>query len=487
MINKKTYLEYYDVSLTNKGDDVYYIEIRSTQKKPISWDKVKIFVFDTWHDDLIYWVTNSSNFIWIEVKSKYGIGSITVIPDNIDEKHKDYLIVYDYINKKEFKPVIGVFVHPNTQERIDKTKRHLESLKKTNIPVYLCSNMRCPDELINLCDGYIYTGPNELCNVPTDIKDKKKYLESSIKNPITIYPEEFKFYQDHYFINGVGTYLWSAAKCLKTSINFLEQQGYSHIMISEGEFILDNFDREKPQLILKDMWENEIVLDFFHTHGSQYLQAYLWFGNIKHLNETFKDITKEDKHYPKSNSNINAFVLCEKYYQNKLLTHNNSKKIRVRTINDNVVNILNRYWYTNRTELISYERNDFKTNNYGLDELLSFPLYFPNTKEVFLSVANKNIKTDDLDKNSFDLGITEMNETESVLIVKNNTNTQILNFKVTITNYLNEIVLVKTINECTPDLWFFSTFNTPIDNGYKCDYTVSVTDSGEIIYQGQFN
>jgi hypothetical protein len=106
---------------------------------------------------------------------------------------------------------------------------------------------------------------------------------------------------------------------------------------------------------------------------------------------------------------------------------------------------------------------------------------------VFLSVANKNIKTDDLDKNSFDLGITEMNETESVLIVKNNTNTQILNFKVTITNYLNEIVLVKTINECTPDIWYFSTFNTPIDNGYKCDYTVSVTDSGEIIYQGQFN
>ena len=46
MINKKTYLKYYDVSLTNKGDDVYYIEIRSTQKKPISWDKVKIFVFD---------------------------------------------------------------------------------------------------------------------------------------------------------------------------------------------------------------------------------------------------------------------------------------------------------------------------------------------------------------------------------------------------------------------------------------------------------
>jgi hypothetical protein len=486
-MKKITYLEYYDVLVVNEGEDNFLIEIYSTEKKPKEWKNVKLNIFDSWYDDLVYNTIFESDYLWVRLKSKYGIGSITFTPENCDEKNKDYVIVYNYVSKKEFKPVIGVFVHPNTQERIDKTKQHLESLKRTNIPIYLCSNMGCPDELINLCDGYIYTGPNELCNVPTDIEDKRKYLEYSIKNPITIYPEEFRFYQNHYFINGSGTYLWSAAKCLKISIEYLETNGYSHIMISEGEFTLDELDSEKPQLILKDMWENEIVLDFFHTHGSRYLQAYLWFGDIKHLNETFKDITKEDKHYPKSSSNVNAFVLCEKYYQNKLLTHNNSKKIRVRTINDNVVNILNRYWYTNRTELISYERNDFKTNNYGLDELLSFPLYFPNTKEVFLSVANKNIKTDDLDKNSFDLGITEMNETESVLIVKNNTNTQILNFKVTITNYLNEIVLVKTINECTPDLWFFSTFNTPIDNGYKCDYTVSVTDSGEIIYQGQFN
>jgi hypothetical protein len=486
-MKKITYLEYYDVLIVNEGEDNFLIEIYSTEKKPKEWKNVKLNIFDSWHDDIVYSTTFNSNYLWVRLKSKYDVGSITFIPENFDEKHKDYLIVYDYINKKEFKPVIGVFVHPNTQERINKTKGHLESLKKTNIPIYLCSNMRCPDELINLCDGYIYTGPNELCNVPTDIKDKKKYLESSIKNPITIYPEEFKFYQDHYFINGIGTYLWSAAKCLKTSINFLEQQGYSHIMISEGEFILDEFDSEKPQSILKDMWEKEIVLDFFYTHNSRYLQAYLWFGEITHLNEVFKDVTKEDKHYPKNNSNVNAFVLCEKYYQNKLLSYNSNKKIRVRTTNDNVVNILNRYWYTNRTELIFYERSDFKTNNYGLDELLSFPLYFPNTKEVFLSVANKNIKTDDLDKNSFDLGITEMNETESVLIVKNNTNTQILNFKVTITNYLNEIVLVKTINECTPDLWYFSTFKTPIDKGYKCDYIISLTDSGEIIYQGQFN
>jgi phage regulator Rha-like protein len=487
-MNKKiTYLEYYTVSIKNEENDTFLVELFATEKKPKEWKNVELNIFDSWHDDLVYNTNFESNYLWVRLKSKYGIGSITFIPENFDEKNKDYVIVYDYVSEKEFKPVIGVFVHPNTQERIDKTKKHLESLRRTNIPIYLCSNMGCPDELINLCDGYIYTGPNELCNVPEDIEDKRKYLEYSIKNPITIYPEEFRFYQNHYFINGLGTYLWSAAKCLKISIEYLETNGYSHIMISEGEFILDKLDSEKPQQILKDMWENEVVLDFFHTHGSRYLQAYLWFGNIKHLNEVFKDITKEDKHYPKNNSNVNAFVLCEKYYQNKLLTHNNSKKIRVRTINDNVVNILNRYWYTNRTELISYERNDFKTDDYGLDELLSFPLYFPNTKEVFLSIANKNIKTDNLSKNSFDLGISEINETDSVLVVKNNTNTQILNFKLTIINNFNELVLVKTINECTPDLWFFSTFKTPIDKNYKCDYIISLTDSNIIIYQGQFN
>ena len=118
MINKKTHLEYYDISLTNKGDDLYYIEIKSTSKKPNSWNAVKVCVFDAWHDDLIYNLTTNSDFIWIEVKSKFGIGSITFIPNNFDDGCKDYVIIHDYVEKKEFKPVIGVFVHPNTPEGI---------------------------------------------------------------------------------------------------------------------------------------------------------------------------------------------------------------------------------------------------------------------------------------------------------------------------------------------------------------------------------
>jgi hypothetical protein len=489
MINKKTYLEYYDVSLTNKGDDVYYIEIRSTQKKPISWDKVKIFVFDTWHDDLKYCVTTCSNFIWIEVKSKYGIGSITFIPDNIDEKHKDYLIIHEYVKKEEFKPVIGVFVYPNTSEIIQNVKEHLISLKNTNIPIYLCSNMGCPDELIELCDGFIYTGPNEFCNIPTDILNKQNYIEYSIKNPIIIPPDNFKFYHNHSLSNGKGTYLFSATKSIKIGTDILEKKGYTHIMVSEGEFVLDDKDIEKPLEILKDLWINNIVLDFFYTKNSRYLQAYLWFGNLKHITNSFVDITKKDKHYPKNNenSNANAFLLCEKYYQHKLLSYNPSAKIRVRTIEDNVENVINRYWYSNRTDLLIHKNHDFKLEQCKTNELLSFFLYFSNTKKVFLSIANKNMKSDMLNSNSFDLGVSEMNDNRLVAIVKNFTRSKTLNFKLNLINDNDEVITEILFDECVPDIWRFVIIKKPINYSNKYNYSVSLTDNNEVFYKGQFN
>jgi hypothetical protein len=489
MIIKKTYLEYYEVSLTNKGNDVYYIEIKSTNKKPIDWSDVKISVFDAWHDDLKYCVTTNSNFIWIETKSQYGIGSITFIPNNIDEKNKDYLILHDYIEKEEFKPVIGVFVYPNTSEIIENVKQHLISLKNTNIPIYLCSNMGCPDELIELCDGFIYTGPNEFCNVPIDIKDKQNYINYSIKYPVIIPPDNFKFYHNHSLVNGNGTYLWSATKSIKIATNLLEKKGYTHIMISEGEFILNEKDFENPLQILKDMWINDIVLDFFYTKNSRYLQAYLWFGNLKHISNSFVNITKEDKHYPKNseNSNANAFLLCEKYYQHKLLSYNPSNKIRIRTIEDNVENVKNRYWFSNRADLLVYEKNDFNLKEFNTDELLSFFLYFPNTKKVFLSIANKNIKSDMLNSNSFDLGISEIENNRLVVIVKNLTKSKILNFKLNLTNSDDESIKEIFFDECVPNIWRFVIIEKPIDYVNKYNYTVSLTSNNEIFYKGQFN
>ena len=489
MINKKTHLEYYDISLTNKGDDLYYIEIKSTRKKPNIWNNLKVCVFDAWHDDLIYNLTTNSDFIWIEVKSKFGIGSITFIPDNFDDGCKDYVIIHDYVKKKEFKPVIGVFVHPNTSEGIKNVKEHLISLKNTNIPIFLCSNMGCPDELIEMCDGYIYTGPNEFCSVPKDIEDKQKYLEYSIKCPITIFPQGFKFYHNHSLVNGKGTYLWSAVKSINIATNLLEKKGYTHIMISEGEFVLDEKDSEKPLQILKDMWTNDILLDFFYTSGSRYLQAYLWFGNLKHITESFTDITKEDKHYQKDceNSNATAFLLCEKYYQHKLLSYQHSNKIRIRTDNDNINNVKNRYWFSNKTDLLTYEKNNFNLSKCETDELLSFFLYFPNTEKVFLSIASKNIKSDILNSSSFDLGISEIDTNRLSIIVSNNTKSKILNFKLNLINCENETIREILITDCLPNILRWELIEKPIDYVNKYNYSVSLTENNEIFYKGQFN
>jgi hypothetical protein len=488
-MEKTTHLEYYTILIKDEGEDNFFIQIFSTKKKPKEWENVKISIFDSWHDDLIYETNFNSNYLWVGLKSKYGIGAITFIPNNFDKKHKDYIILHEYVNKKNFKPVIGVFVHPNTQERINVTKKHLISLKKCNIPIYLCSNMGCPDELLELCDGYVYTGPNELCTVPNDIINKQEYLEYSIKNPITIHPENFKFYGNHSFINGMGTYLWSAAKCLKSSITLFEQKGYTHVMVSEGEFMLNELDKNRPIEILRDMWDKDVVLDFYYTNNSRYLQAYLWFGEIEHITKSFNDISKENKHYPKNNnnSNANAFVLCEKYYQNKLFSHNNSDKIRVRTLNNNVENIENRYWYTNRTEIISYDVESFKLEEFNTDELLSFPLYFPNTDEVFLSIADKNIKSDTLDVNSFNLGVSKANDNNLVIIVRNNTNSELLDFKIIFYNDKNKILFEKAFNMCFPNIWYFFSFKKPIDYTHKYDYIISLSNNDKIIYKGQFN
>jgi len=489
MVTKKTYLGYYSISIKLEDNNSYFIEIFSTEKKPNEWEKIKICLFDSWHDDLIYQTTFDSSYLWIRVESKFGVGSITILPENFEDVDKDYLIVHDYSPKKDFNPVIGVFVHPNTPYRIEKVKDHINSLRGSNIPIYLCSNMGCPDELIDLCDGYIYTGPNDLCTVPEEIENKSEYLRYSIKNPLFLYPEKIPFYQEHSFINGRGTYLWSAANSLKKSIHSLEKMGFTHMMVSEGEFILDKKDFETPLEILKNMWQEEIVLDFFYTSGSRYLQAYLWFGEIDHLSKVFFGVSKGDKHFPRNSetSRANALILCEKYYQHKLLSFDPSKKIRVRSVKENFDNIKNRYWYTRRTEVILYEILDFKSDLYKTEEFFSFPLYFPNTREVFLSIAGDNTKSDSLDSGSFDLGVTETKEDELTIIAINKTRSKVLNFKMDLYHNSGEIVETREITRCSPGFFYFLVLEKPEGYSGSYGYSVFLTEGGETIYDGKIN
>jgi hypothetical protein len=488
-MNKKiTHLEYHTVSIECREDDNFFIEIHSTTKKPKNWENTKVCVFDSWYDDLIHETSFNSDYLWISIKSVHGIGAITFLPDGFDEKNKDYAIIHEYVDKKTFNPVIAVCVYPNTQERIDFVKKHLISLKNTNIPVFLCSNMGCPDELINLCDGFIYTGPNEICTVPEDIENKKEYLKHTIKYPIVLYPQNIKLYLENSFTNG-GTYLWSTVKCLKHSINFLEKKGYTHIMISEGEFILDDQDYEKPLNILKDMFENDIALDFYYTQGSYYLQCYLWFGDIKHLNKSFENISKKDKHYPKNNknSNANALILCEKYLQNKLFSYNNTDKIRIRTLDTNVDILKKKYWYTNRTEVIPYTVESFKSQIYGTNEVLSFPIYFPNTNEISLSICSKNNDSDTLNFKSFIIEPSEDDYGNAIIVCKNNTSIKNLDFKIKLLDKSSNLISERVFKECVLDTWYIYYSFIPITNIQTCQYEVSRSSNNDDVFIGKFN
>lgn len=487
-MEKKSHLGYYNIKLTAEGNENYFIEFFSTRKNPKNWEEVEVCIFDTWHDDLIYSVKFQSDYLWVRVKSKFGVGSISFIPMGLDESEKDFSVIHQYVTKKEMKPAIAVLVYPNTEERIEKVKKHIISLKKTRIPVFLCSNMECPEDLIQLCDGYVYTGPNEMCTVPEEIENKMEYIKRSIKNPVTIYPEKFEFYHYHAFVNGGGTYLWATAKCIRDSVNFLKKEGFTHLMLSEGEFILNELDTEKPFDILLDMWKHEIALDFFYTAGSRYLQAYLWFGEIDHLEKSFGDISIREKHFPRGeeNSNSSAFVLCEKYYLQKLVSSDLSRKIRVRTIEENKELIKKKYWYTERSEILIQKESEFAREG----EKLSFPLYFPNTSEFFLSFQNENSKSDELTSKSFDLDFYRPDDEKWITIVKNCTISRDLKFKIIFFGESDKVLLEQVIEKTLPgkssNIWYFSSFES-IGKITKCEYTVYQGEEISPFYRNIFH
>jgi hypothetical protein len=480
-MEKKSHSGYYDIRISNEGKDSYFVEIFSSEKKPKDWEKVEVCIFDTWHDDLIYSTEMESEYLWVRVYSKFGVGSLSFIPIGKNEKGKDFLILHQYTLKPDMKPAIGVFVYPNTEDRIEKTKKHIFSLKKTGIPIFLCSNMECPDDLIRICDGYIYTGPNEMSTVPSEIENKREYLKKSIKYPIKIHPGGFEFYQAHSFINGKGTYLWATAKCIRDSINFLHKEEFTHIMISEGEFFLDDSDSEKPMEILKEMWEEDIVLDFFYTPGSQYLQAYLWFGEISHLKKSLSGISIEEKHFPRKeeNSNSSAFVLCEKHYLQKIVSSEPFRKIRIRTVKENENYLRKKYWYTERSEVIFYDDKDFKTG----EEKISFPLYFPNSKDFSLSLQKENSRSDYLDSGSFDLDTYQLDEKNWILIVTNKTFSRILRFELIFFDKLGYEIKRQEIKNVLPDLYYFSIFGLTGEEISGCDYKVCIEGENTHFYR----
>jgi hypothetical protein len=481
----KTFKEFYDVSLIEESPNEYLININSTKEKPIDWENVTISVFDTWHDDLIFTKEGYSDNIWIRTHSNFGIGSISFYKTNGDPKNKDFYIFSNYQPKNLFNPVIGLFVYPNTEDRIKKTKEHIVSLKKCNIPIYIFSNMVLPNDIIELCNGYLYTGPNEMCNVPSHISNKWEYLKKSIKRPVVIGDTDITFYSQHSFINGTGTYLWPAANCLKLGVKHLDNLGFSHIMISEGEFIINEKDTKKPLEILKDLFDNQIVLDFFYTQDSFYLQAYLWFAEINHLSNSFKSINKEDKHNP-NNFGTNALVLCEKYYQHKILSFNQTKKIRVRTNLKNKEILEKKYWYNERTNVYYYQEPDFKKDILNVNEALSFPIYFPNIDSCFLSIADQNKIKDVLDKDSFNLEVSHHKNNLWKIVFFNNTNNTVLGLEVELYDSIGNLILNKLIKKSEYYKMIYEIFSLENQNVEKCVYKVFEISSNKLIFESYF-
>lgn len=462
----------------NEGNGEFYLEIEKTSHCPHTWGGVRVNVFNPWHEDKIFNCLMTSDFIWIRVNSIMGIGSITFIPEYIDPIYKDFIIFHDYVPKPTFKPVIGVFVYPNSTQRVKDVRTHLESLRSTNMDVYIISNMRCESEFGDLCDGFIYSGENEMVRVPDGLGyDKLTYLKKAISRPVTLFDLDMTFYNSHQFINGSGTYLWAIAKSLSFGFNELYKRGYTHIMVSEGEFELDKKDSDKPLRILKNLYNNDIALDFFYTENSCYLQAYLWFGELEHIVRSFRGVSKYDKINPHSGymSDSNAFAISELYNMHKLLS-STDRKVIVRTNVRNKSNIEEKYWYNTHTEVQYYEDSDF---TYSDGEALSFGLYFPNTTQYFLFIQDK-IEIVELSKDSFDFEVVEKNS-QLVCIVNNKASGQAICIEV---DFIKDGEVIYSDKLDAEHNCFYYLYTPIYGNIDRCDYRAF---SDKIIfYEGFF-
>jgi hypothetical protein len=263
--------------------------------------------------------------------------------------------------------------------------------------------------------------------------------------------------------------------------------GFTHIMLSEGEFILDDLDSGKPEEILKNLWSNDIALDFFYTPGSRYLQCYLWFAGLDYLCDSLRDVSAEEKHFPRDsgNSDTTAFLLYEKYYMNKLLSNSPEKKIRVRTVKENLDFIKNKYWYTQRTDVFFYEEDDFKLKELGTQEKLSFPLYFPNTKKISLSVSSLNSRSDVLSSGSFDLDVKKYDSDRWIALIKNISISKILDLKIKLFNSQGEIVRESSII-CDPNVSTFKLIELNGGDIKKCEYSVYLNGTIDPFCEGEF-
>lgn len=344
--------------------------------KEKNWHRVRATFNKKWYDEpLFYFNFEFPNIFHFNEIAGIDINDIGFIlfqsleGENIYHKHHFVDYKAPEVKQQEFKPCILVSSFPNTLEKENFLVKHLNSLKKAGLPVFLCSNMLIKEEIVSIADHFIYTGPNQMYSILDffDLKSAIKKVVSDFKPLKVIDGLETGHVIFHDLNQQIYTrknYYWPAINSSKKAFQTLNAWGYTHVMKSEGEFILDEKDKSIPLEKLKEMHENNIQGEYFIRTENFHIEAFIYFAQIPFVAKVYSSFTPADF--------FSSGTTPENFVKYRIFFSGIYNKIRVKVQDEFEGFIRRRSWAPEgKVDVIGLEKN-----------LGSIETFFPSTEII---------------------------------------------------------------------------------------------------------
>ena len=271
-----------------------------------------------------------------------------------------------------YNPCIIILTHPNTDEKLTLLSNCITQLKKTKYPIYLFSNMDIKSEVLEIINGFIYTGENKMYSA-SDFLDVTKITEArnttKYKSHLTYGDKIISYTPINYGTE--KSYYWACISLYKTAFEFVKNNSYTHFMLTQYDTIIPDSDLHLIDGNFSDINLNDIDGSFpvDPNMGDNHLNGDVFFGKTVWWNELFNTMTPVD-FYVKTFPNWTP----EEYFYIKSKEKEGKIKIKVRT---NLDEWEKKYYNTIPINWIK-ENVDSTTRS-------PVNLYFPNVTETGLS------------------------------------------------------------------------------------------------------
>ncbi len=365
-------------------DKLFSVEINKEEKrvritcltKDRIWHNVKVTFNKKWYDEPIVYFTFKypDVYHYHEITNFDTSGHGFILFQSMEDENSFYkhnIIDYKKIDerKEDFNPCILVSSFPNTREKENFLIKNLNSLKKTGIPVFLCSNMLIKEEIVSKADHYIYTGPNQMYSILDfyDLKTAVKKVVTDFK-PLKVIEtgnsgSSILFHDLNHQIYSKKNYYWAAINSSKKAFQVLKSWGYTHVMKTEGEFVLDKKDLEIPIRKLKEINDKKVQAEYFIRTENFHIEAFLYFADVRFLSDVYSNFTVDDF--------FTSGSTPENYVKYRVFFSGIYNKINVFVDKEYAEFTKRRSWVTENVEVLEVEKNVGSIEN-----------FLPNSKEI---------------------------------------------------------------------------------------------------------